>query len=447
MSPIKLPTAKWRVRVTSGGADKGGVAGVTAEVEEGGVDSGMIRGMIVPHLQRFLAVLPRFPWRAFYNTLRERFREHRLGQAAGSLTFTTTIALVPLFAVTLSVLTAFPMFGQFQTGLQRWLVESLVPDSIARQVLGYLTQFSSKASRLGTVGFLVLVASAVMLMFTIDRSLQSIWRVRKSRSLAQRALLYWAAITLGPVIMTGSLALMSYVVSVSRGMVSAMPGSLHLLLDSLELTLLVGGVSALYRFVPNTQVPWPHALVGGLWVTVATEVARRLLTYYLGHMPAYSAVYGAFATVPILLVWIYTAWVIVLSGAVLVASLPSLLSNPLRRLDAPGSRFELALEVLQRLHVARRLGARGCDAQALAADLKVDPLDLEEVLDALLALDWVGEVAQESTRVSRWVLLVEPQRTPLQPLVEHLLLAPQARSQAVLQRCQGVSLSEVLGAA
>ena len=404
----------------------------------------MIRDMIVPHLQRFLAVLPRFPWRAFYNTLRERFREHRLGQAAGSLTFTTTIALVPLFAVTLSVLTAFPMFGQFQTGLQRWLVESLVPDSIARQVLGYLTQFSSKASRLGTVGFLVLVASAVMLMFTIDRSLQTIWRVRKSRTLAQRALLYWAAITMGPVIMAGSLALMSYVVSVSRGVVSAMPGGLHLLLDSLELTLLVGGVSALYRFVPNTQVPWPHALVGGLWVSLATEVARRLLTYYLGHMPAYSVVYGAFATVPILLVWIYTAWVIVLSGAVLVASLPSLLLAPLRRLDAPGARFELALEVLQRLQAARWSGARGCQTQVLAAELRVDPLELEEVLDILLALDWVGEVVQDPHHPTRWVLLIEPARTEAQPLIEALLLAPTPPAAALLQRSRGMTVAALL---
>jgi membrane protein len=287
----------------------------------------------------------------------------------------------------------------------------------------------------------------VMLMFTIDRSLQTIWRVRKSRTLAQRALLYWAAITLGPVIMTGSLALMSYVVSVSRGMVSAMPGSLHLLLDSLELTLLVGGVSALYRFVPNTQVPWPHALVGGLWVTVATEVARRLLTYYLGHMPTYSAVYGAFATVPILLVWIYTAWVIVLSGAVLVASLPSLLSVPLRRLDAPGAHFELALEVLQRLQAARLSGRRGCEAQALAAELRVDPLELEEVLDALLALDWVGEVVQDPHHPTRWVLLVEPVRTPVQPLVEKMLLAPAEHSSTLLQRCQGMTLGELIQAA
>ena len=400
--------------------------------------------MIVPHLQRFLSALPRFPWRACYHTLRQRFREDRLGQAAGSLTFTTTIALVPLFAVALSVLTAFPMFGQFQSGLQRWLVESLVPDSISRQVLGYLTQFSSKASRLGSVGFLVLVASAVMLMFTIDRTLQTIWQVRKPRSLAHRALLYWAAITLGPVIMAGSLALMSYVVSVSRGVVSAMPGALHLLLDGLEFMLLIVGVSALYRYVPNTQVSWRHALVGGLWVTLATEVARYVLTYYLGHMPAYSAIYGAFATVPILLVWIYTAWVIVLVGAVLVASLPSLLSGRLRQPDAPGWSFQLALEALQQLHWARQRGERGLDTPQLAECLKVDPLDLEPVIDALLELDWVGEVAQDVQHLSRWVLLVEPSATPLEPLVEHMLLAPAPITRALTHRRTGLTLSEVL---
>ena len=400
--------------------------------------------MIVPHLQRFLSALPRFPWRACYHTLRQRFRDDRLGQAAGSLTFTTTIALVPLFAVALSVLTAFPMFGQFQSGLQRWLVESLVPDSISRQVLGYLTQFSSKASRLGSVGFLVLVASAVMLMFTIDRTLQTIWQVRKSRSLAHRALLYWAAITLGPVIMAGSLALMSYVVSVSRGVISAMPGGLHLLLDGLEFMLLIVGVSALYRYVPNTQVSWRHALVGGLWVTLATEVARYVLTYYLGHMPAYSAIYGAFATVPILLVWIYTAWVIVLVGAVLVASLPSLLSGRLRQPDAPGWSFQLALEVLQQLQAARQRGERGLGTLQLAEYLKVDSLDLEPVLDALLALDWVGEVAQDVQHLSRWVLLVEPSATPLEPLVERLLLAPAPITEVLARRRTGLTLSEVL---
>jgi len=185
-------------------------------------------------------------------------------------------------------------------------------------------------------------------------------------------------------------------------------------------------------------------LVGGLWVTLATEVARYVLTYYLGHMPAYSAIYGAFATVPILLVWIYTAWVIVLVGAVLVASLPSLLSGRLRQPDAPGWSFQLALEVLQQLQAARQRGERGLGTLQLAEYLKVDSLDLEPVLDALLALDWVGEVAQDVQHLSRWVLLVEPSATPLEPLVERLLLAPAPITEVLARRRTGLTLSEVL---
>ncbi|NBP46285.1 MAG: YihY family inner membrane protein, partial [Betaproteobacteria bacterium] len=342
--------------------------------------------MIVPQLQRFLTACRRFPWLTLFRTLHQRFREDRLGQTAGSLTFTTTIALVPLFTVALAVFTVFPMFGQFQNVLQRWLIESLVPDSISRQVLGYLTQFSSKASRLGVVGVLFLLVSAITLVFTIDRSLNAIWRVRTRRPWAQRVLLYWAAITLGPLLMAASVMMMSYVVSVSRGVVSAMPSQLHVLLDGLEFLLLIGGVSALYKYVPYVHVPWRHALLGGTLVTLVTELARRLLTLYLASMPAYSTIYGAFATLPILLIWIYTAWVIVLAGAVFVANLHSLLGGRLRQGDTPGWPFQLALETVQRLVLARDSRERGVSLEDLGHDLQVDPLDLERVLASLVDL-------------------------------------------------------------
>ena len=128
----------------------------------------------------------------------DRFADDRLGQTAGALTFTTLIALVPLLTVALAVVTAFPIFDQFQTVLQRWLVESLIPESISRQVLGYLTQFTTKASRLGSFGFAALMLSAVALMLTIDRSLNTIWRVRQQRAWGQRLLLYWAASVAAP---------------------------------------------------------------------------------------------------------------------------------------------------------------------------------------------------------------------------------------------------------
>jgi membrane protein len=347
----------------------------------------MIQDMIVLHLHNFFERLSLFPWRNTARTLRQRFREDRLGQTAGSLTFTTTIALVPMVTVALAVFTAFPMFGDFQTVLQKRLVESLVPDNISRQVLGYLTLFASKASRLGVAGVTALLFSALALVFTIDRTLNAIWRVRKRRPLAHSMLLYWTAITLGPLLMGASLVMMSEFVAASRGVAPDGAGNLRWLFSTLEFLLLSWAVSALYRFVPYTQVRWSHALVGGVWVAAATEVARKVLAYYFGQMPTYSVVYGAFATVPILLVWIYLAWSIVLMGAVLVANLPSLLGGISRDGRSVGWRFQLALEVLQHLQIARNTPEHGASMTTLCEELALDPLQIEDVLAALVDLD------------------------------------------------------------
>jgi len=410
----------------------------------------MIRVMIVPQLHSFLNRLRRFPWRNTARTLRERFREDRLGQAAGSLTFTTTIALVPLVTVALAVFTAFPMFSDFQAVLQRRLVESFVPDNISRQVLGYLTLFASKASRLGVVGVTALILSAITLVFTIDRTLNAIWRVRKRRPFAQSMLLYWTAITLGPLLMGASLVMMSQLIAVSRGLASDTLGNLRWFFSTLEFMLLAWGVSALYRYVPYTQVRWSHALVGGVWVAAATEIARNVLAYYFGKMPTYSVVYGAFATVPILLVWIYLAWSIVLIGAVLVANLPSLLGGINRDGRRVGWRFQLALEVLQRLQLARASEAHGASLMQLCEDLKLDPLQLEEVLATLVDLDWIARLSESvdarhtHVQEARYVMLADPHQTPLSPLMERLLLVRSAESQGLWMRWQDLRLRDVM---
>ena len=147
-------------------------------------------------ITRLMTDLARFPWRGTALTLRNRFREDRMGLTASSLTFTTSIALVPFFTVALAIFTAFPMFSKLQGALQAWLVQSLIPDNIARQVLGYLTMFSRQANKLGVAGLAVLLVTAIALILTIDRTLNGIWRVKKERSLTQRVLIYWAAITL-----------------------------------------------------------------------------------------------------------------------------------------------------------------------------------------------------------------------------------------------------------
>jgi membrane protein len=363
--------------------------------------------------------LRRFPWRTTALTLRERFREDRLGVTASSLTFTTTISLVPLFTVALAIFSAFPMFARLQTTLQRWLVESLVPDNIAKQVLSYLNQFAAKAGQIGWVGALFLLVTALALILTIDRKLNDIWRVRTPRPLTQRILVYWAVLTLGPLLLGASLSVTSYALSASKGMVSALPGGVRFLLDALQFALVMVGLAALYRYVPNTRVRWTHALVGGLFVATALELAKSALAWYLAKVPTYSVVYGTFATVPILLVWFYLAWVIVLLGAVVAAYLPSLLAGIARRGNSPGWRFQLALEALAQLHAVREAPQRGLGLEALAQTLRVDPLHLEEPVAALVALDWLGRLDEED---ERYVLLQDPQHLPLAPLAERLLL-------------------------
>ncbi len=384
----------------------------------------MIPGMkLLPYLQGLKADLLRFPWRDTALTLRDRFREEQMGLTASSLTFTTSIALVPFFTVALAIFTAFPIFSKLQGALQVWLVKSLIPENIARQVLGYLTQFSSQASQLGLVGLAVLLGTAIALILTIDRTLNAIWRVKKPRPLGQRVLIYWAAITLGPLLLAASLAVTSYVLSASKGLVGGLPFSLRFALDVLQFLMLAGGLTALYHYVPNTYVKWSHAAVGGLFVAVGIEVAKKLLVLYLGMVPTYSMMYGAFATLPILLVWIYMTWVIVLMGAVIAAYLPSLLAGVARRGGAPGWHFQLALEVLQKLHAARQTSQVSMPASRLAGLLRVDVLQLEPVLDTLLALEWLGQLqSSQNEAESRYVLLANPDTTLMEPLVRHLLL-------------------------
>ena len=379
------------------------------------------------HFARFRAWLQevgRIPWLDAAITLRERFREDRLGLTASSLTFTTTIALVPFITVALAIFTAFPMFAKFQDVLQKWLIESLVPDYIARQVLGYLNQFSGKASKLGVAGLAVLLSTALALIFTIDRTLNSIWRVRTKRAFGQRVLIYWAALTLGPLVLGVSLSMTSYALSASKGVVGSLPGGVSLLLELLQFVLVGGGMAAMFRYVPNTQVRWGHAWMGGLFVSACMEVAKKLLAWYLSSVPTYSVVYGAFATVPILLVWIYVAWTIVLLGAALTAYVPSLLAGIPRRRGGPGWQFQLALEVLQQLDAVRGLGDKGKTIGQLCASLQTDSQRLEPVLEALMAMDWIGQLSatQGSGGSARMVLLVDPTITSLEPLLHALLL-------------------------
>jgi membrane protein len=384
-----------------------------------------------------------WPWFDTLRTLRQRFREDRLGITAGSLTFTTLIALVPLVTVMLAVFSVFPIFASFQGALEKYFLQSLVPDSIARPVLRALTQFAGKASQVGALGLALLGATALAMMMTIDRTLNNLWRVRKPRPLAQRVLVYWAALTLAPLVLGVSLTMTSYALSSSRGFVSTLPGGLNLLLNALEFALLASAMAGLFHYVPNTFVRWRHAWAGALFVAIAFEGAKRALAWYVEAVPVFTSVYGAFATLPILLLWIYLGWVIVLLGAVIAAYAPSLQMRVVRRPETPGHRFQIALAVLRLLEAARRTGAHGLSLAALGSALRTDPLQLEPVVDRLVDIDWLARIDEDGAQ--RLVLLGDPASTPALALLDALLLSPGAdgaafRRQAGFERLTAADL-------
>lgn len=414
-------------------------------------------------LQRLLTALltlgrglGHFPWRGTLRMLRVRFQEEQLGLTASSLTFTTLLALVPFFTVALSVFSAFPAFGRLQDGLHVWLVERLIPPQIATQVMDYLLEFSSKANQLGAISMVFLMITVISLVLTVDRTLNRIWRVQRLRPLGQRLLVYWGVLTFGPLLTAVSLAVSSYVMTASSGLVQTLPHSMQAGVNSLEFVLLSAAMAALFHLVPNTPVRWRHAWAGGLFVGVGMAVTKKLLGMYLAAVPTFSAIYGTFATLPILLVWVHACWVLFLLGAVIAAYLPGVLAGVMaaggRDIHHPGSQCELALEIVATLVPLRGAAQRGLSAQQLSHILRIDRVELEPALDALLQLQWIGLLPASQDRghddvlLPSYALLADPQTTPAQPLLQRLLLVHSPATDALWHhaRWDSALLADVL---
>ncbi len=378
---------------------------------------------LIAWTQRLLQIITRlqaFPWGSTARVLRQRFQEDRLGLTAGSLTFTSITSLVPLATVALAIFSVFPSFGQMQLMLQRWMTDNLFPQAIAHSVMDYISDFASKASQLGWLSLVFLFFSALAVMLTVDGALNKIWRVRTARPLAQRILVYWAGLTLGPLALTASLALSSYALGSSRGWIPVNVAWVRGISHVLQFALVAGLASCAYRFVPNTAVRWRHAVAGGFFVALGIDLARRGLGVYIGSASV-GSIYGAFAVLPILLLWLYILWVIVLLGAVIAAYLPSIMAGIARSGDHPSFGLELALEVLHTLRGLQGRAGHGASAMDLALKLQVSTLQLEPSLELLQELDWIAQLHESPSQTQdapRWVLLVAPEKTPLAPLLQ-----------------------------
>ncbi len=250
-----------------------------------------------------------------------RFREERCAQAAASLAFTTLLGLVPLLAVALVLISKFDLFSGLGEALRAFLLANLLPEKAGKVIAAYALQFSQKAGRLTAIGTALLAATAILLMLSVDRVFGQIWRIKRPRPLLRRIAVYFGALVLGPIALGASIALTSYLVTASLGLVNEPKWVTDLALKTLSVALLAVLFAALYHFVPNRPVQRRHAIVGGVTAALGFALAQRLFALYVAKFPTYTLIYGAFATVPIFLVWLYLSWLVVLVGALVTALL------------------------------------------------------------------------------------------------------------------------------
>jgi membrane protein len=338
--------------------------------------------------------------RAFWEfvvALVNRFREERATQTAGSLTYTTLLALVPLFTVALAAATAFPVFDEWIASLQSFILENLLPDTPAvNVVMTQVNAFTTNVGRLTAIGVAGFAVTSVMLMLTVDNALNRIFRVQRRRSMVQNVFVYWAVITLGPVLVGASLSATYLAVRESLGALSldivadALLGVLPFLFTCAALVLL-------YGVVPARPVEWRHALAGGILAGIGFEMAKRGFAIYLSRVPTYTLIYGAFATIPIFLVWLYVSWLVILTGAIFTAMLPAYRAKPERH-RVPGEALADALGVLGALARAHAEG-RVVALNSLARELRMLPDRCEAILERAAARGWTARTGGDG-----WVL-------------------------------------------
>ncbi|NLP64266.1 YihY family inner membrane protein [Paraburkholderia sacchari] len=340
-----------------------------------------------------------------------RSREDRIPQVAGSLTFTTLLSIVPLATVAFALFTAFPIFATFQNSLQDFLADHLMPAQINSQIFMYLNQFASKAKGLTTMGMIVLFVTSVMTMMTVESAFNVIWRVRKARPFAQRVLVYWAILTLAPILIGVSLSISSYLFTRSAALATEQHVSMLFdwMLIGASLPLTVFAFTMLYVYLPNCRVEWRDAVVGGVAAAIAFELAKRGFGLYVRRIPTYTAVYGAFAAAPMFLLWMYLSWFITLVGAMITSALPEIRTGRFNRPRFPGSDLLDALELLAGLADARDAGQPGSTTEQLAQLLRRDLATVTRLVTDLEEDELIGRLEKDGEK-PHYILIANPAR-------------------------------------
>src|SRR5712672_3120842 len=355
-----------------------------------------------------------------------RYALHRFSRdgcfaAAGALSYTTLVSLVPLGVIALGILSAFPNFQTVRQELLDLVFRNFIP-TISEQAAWWFQYFAGSAGQATAIGIVGIAGTGVLLLATVEDQLNALWRVTTPRPWGQRVLAYWTLITLGPLLVGMSLTLSTYLDTAARragfdpeAFYQFASGWPHLLARLVPFLLELIACALLYCVIPNCAVRWRDGLAGAAVAAIVIEILKSGFSIYIGTMSSYQTVYGAIAAIPIFLLWMYVSWMAVLLGAVVAANLPTWrVDERLAHLSTGGVRLGFSLALIGALARAQRRGAT-CRIAALAAELGVATSVVDEHLQQLTRAGFVAP-----TQAGGWVLAWNPETATLHDLYEAL---------------------------
>lgn len=345
----------------------------------------------------------RFTWR--------RFVEDRCTQAAGALAYTTIFATVPLMAAGLGIMAAFPGFADWRVKVSNFVFANFVP-AAGTAIQEYITQFADNASQATAIGVVVLLFSAISLMMSIEDAFNRIWRVTVRRSTGARLLVFWAALTLGPLLLVAILAVTSYIAMPFSGEGGRFALGTRLL-STVPFVIVLGGLFTSYLMIPNRTVRLRDALIGAVVAAVLFDLAKRGFALYVGNFASYQRIYGALSVIPIFIMWIYLSWVIVLLGASITASLNAFDYRPAELRLPRGQEFAGLLPVMRDFIDAQREGRELRTAQLMDNHPYLSDALAQRYLSGLVAADIIHR-----TEAGAWVLVRDVAVTTLADIYE-----------------------------
>lgn len=267
------------------------------------------------------------PFRLVASVVR-RFHSERCAQTAAALSFATLLGLVPMFAVGAVLISSLPFGSGLGAALEKFLLANLLPDKAGAVVAKYVGQFAHRAERVTLIGGLFLGVTALIQMLTIEHAFNAIWKIKAGRPFLRRLAMHFVALLIGPLVFGGSLVAITYLASVSFGLVDEPQWVSTLFFKVVPFVFMAALFALVYWAVPNRPIRPVHAVTGGLLAAAGFTLMQRLFSLYVAKLPTYTVVYGAFAAMPVFLIWLSASWAIILVGALVTAELPHALTRP-----------------------------------------------------------------------------------------------------------------------